>query len=53
MMLATGPAELLELPVKYNLSNFLRTFALAWEVDQWSLTRLRETPVKIGARKQC
>jgi hypothetical protein len=34
----------------YNLANFLRTLALPQEVEQWSLTTLREKLVKIGAR---
>ncbi len=34
----------------YNLANFLRTLALPKEVEQWSLTTLREKLVKIGAK---
>ena len=34
----------------YNLANFLRSMALPKEVEQWSLTTLREKLVKIGAR---
>ncbi len=34
----------------YNMGNFLRTLALPEEVEQWSLTTLREKLVKIGAR---
>jgi hypothetical protein len=34
----------------YNLANFLRTLALPDAVAQWSLTTLREKPIKIGAR---
>jgi Transposase DDE domain. len=34
----------------YNLANFLRSLALPQEVEQWSLTTLREKLVKIGAR---
>jgi Transposase DDE domain group 1 len=34
----------------YNLANFLRSLALPREVEQWSLTTLREKLVKIGAR---
>jgi hypothetical protein len=34
----------------YNLANFLRSLALPREVEQWSLTTLRENLVKIGAR---
>jgi hypothetical protein len=34
----------------YNLANFMRTLALPQEVEQWSLTTLREKLVKIGAR---
>jgi hypothetical protein len=34
----------------YNLANFLRSLALPREVEQWSLTTLREKLVKIGVR---
>ena len=34
----------------YNLANFLRSLALPQEVEQWSLTTLREKLVKIGAK---
>jgi hypothetical protein len=34
----------------YNLADFPRTLALPDEVDQWSLTTLREKLIKIGAR---
>ena len=34
----------------YNLANFLRSLALPEEVEQWSLTTLREKLVKIGAK---
>ena len=34
----------------YNLANLLRSLALPNEVEQWSLTTLREKLVKIGAR---
>jgi Transposase DDE domain group 1 len=34
----------------YNLANFLRSLTLPQEVEQWSLTTLRERLVKIGAR---
>ena len=34
----------------YNLANFLRSLALPWEIESWSLTTLREKLVKIGAR---
>ncbi|GAB6051893.1 hypothetical protein JCM17960_08680 [Magnetospira thiophila] len=33
-----------------NLSNFMRTLALPQEVEHWSLTKLREKFVKIGAK---
>ena len=33
----------------YNLANFMRTLALPKEAEHWSLTTLREKPVKIGA----
>ncbi len=34
----------------YNLANFMRTLALPKEVENWSLTTLREKLVKIGAK---
>ncbi len=34
----------------YNLGNFLRTLALPDAVKHWSLTRLKEKLVKIGAK---
>ncbi len=34
----------------YNLGNFLRTLELPQEVEHWSLTTLREKPIKIGAK---
>ncbi|MPZ59657.1 MAG: IS1380 family transposase [Rhizobiales bacterium] len=34
----------------YNLANFMRTLALPKEVENWSLTSLREKLVKIGAK---
>ena len=34
----------------YNLGNFMRTLALPKEVEHWSLTKLREKLVKIGAK---
>ena len=34
----------------YNVANFLRTLALPKEIEQCSLTTLREKLVKIGAR---
>ncbi len=34
----------------YNLGNFLRTLALPETVEHWSLTTLRETLIKIGAK---
>ena len=34
----------------YNPANFLRSLVLPEQVAQWSLTTLREKPVKIGAR---
>ncbi len=34
----------------YNLANFLRTLALAQEVQHWSLTSIRDRLVKIGAK---
>ena len=37
----------------YNLANFLRSLALPQEVEQWSLTTLREKLVKIVARIVC
>jgi hypothetical protein len=41
----------LQLPVPaYNMGNFLRTLALPDEVEHWSLTKLREKLIKIGAK---
>src|ERR671939_996961 len=34
----------------YNMANFFRTLVLPDEVERWSLTTLRETMVKIGAK---
>ncbi len=34
----------------YNLANFMRALALTKEVEHWSMTRLREKLVKIGAK---
>ena len=34
----------------YNLANFMRTLALPEAVAHWSLTRLTEKLVKIGAK---
>jgi hypothetical protein len=34
----------------YNLANFMRTLALPQAVSQWSLTRLRDKLIKIGAK---
>ncbi len=34
----------------YNLANFMQTLALPKEVEHWSMTTLREKPVKIGAK---
>jgi hypothetical protein len=34
----------------YNMANFFRTLVLPDEVEQWSLTTLREKVVKIGAK---
>jgi len=34
----------------YNLGNFLRRLALSKAVRHWSLTRLREKLIKIGAK---
>ena len=34
----------------YNLANFMRTLAVPKEVEHWSLTKLREKLVKIGAK---
>jgi hypothetical protein len=33
-----------------NLANFLRTLALPVEIEQWSMTTLRDGLVKIGAK---
>ena len=34
----------------YNLGNFFRRLALPKSVKEWSLTTLRDKPIKIGAR---
>ncbi len=34
----------------YNLANFMHTLALPKEVENWSLTTLREKLMKIGAK---
>lgn len=34
----------------YSQANFLRALALPEDVKQWSLTTLRDRPVKIGTR---
>ena len=34
----------------YNLATFMRALALPKEMEHWSLTTLREKPVKIGAK---
>ena len=34
----------------YNFAKFLRSLALPREVEQWSLTTLREKLIKIGAK---
>ena len=34
----------------YNLGNFLRTLATPEPIKDWSLTSLREKPIKIGAK---
>ena len=34
----------------YNLGNFLRTLATPEPIKDWSLTRLKEKPIKIGAK---
>ncbi|MGB0823503.1 MAG: IS1380 family transposase [Alphaproteobacteria bacterium] len=34
----------------YNLANFMRTLALPQEIENWSLTTIREKLVKIGAK---
>ena len=34
----------------YDMANFLRTLALPDEIEQWSLTTLREKLIKIGAK---
>jgi hypothetical protein len=41
-----GPAAALA----RNLANFMPTLALPQEVEHWSVTTLREKPVRIGAR---
>jgi hypothetical protein len=34
----------------YNLGNFMRTLAMPKMVEPWSLSSLREKPIKIGAK---
>jgi hypothetical protein len=34
----------------YNLGNFMRTLAMPKAAEPWSLTRLREKLIKIGAK---
>lgn len=34
----------------YNLGNFLRTLATPEPIKDWSMTTLREKPIKIGAK---
>ena len=34
----------------YNLGNFMRTLAMPKAAEPWSLTSLREKPIKIGAK---
>ena len=34
----------------YNLGNFMRSLAMPKAAEPWSLTRLREKLIKIGAR---
>ena len=34
----------------YNLCNFMGTLALPKEAENWSLTTLREKPIKIGTK---
>ncbi len=34
----------------YNLGSFLRTLAIPEAIAEWSLTTLREKPIKIGAK---
>ena len=34
----------------YNLGNFVRTLSLPKATEPWSLTSLREKPIKLGAK---
>ena len=34
----------------YNLGNFLRTLATLEPIKDWSMTTLKERPIKIGAK---
>ena len=34
----------------YNLAHFMRTLAMPKTAEPWSLTSLRERPIKIGAK---
>ena len=45
---AVQVADGLRHALAYNVANFLRSLALPKEVEQWSLTTLREKLVKIG-----
>ncbi len=47
---ATNAVRLQLRALTYNLGNFLGTVALPDEVEQWSMTTLRQRLVKIGAR---
>ena len=46
---AVVPLLLITAALARNLANFTRMLALPKEVEHWSLTRLREKLVKIGA----
>jgi Transposase DDE domain group 1 len=37
-------------PLAYSLGNFMRTLAMQTAAEPWSLTRLREKLIKIGAK---
>jgi hypothetical protein len=50
MRFAANAARLQLHALAYNLANFMRTLATPVEIEQWSLTSLRERLIKTGAR---
>jgi hypothetical protein len=47
---ASNAARLQLHALAYNLGNFLRTLATPEPIRDWSLTSLKEKPIKIGAK---